>query len=450
MAEHMSMLQTIPFSELFMWDVKRFVKSSITSRYEIVTLGDFIFERNEKVKLYEFPDEAFGILGVNNKEGVFDAYTEFGKNINQAYKKVKNLDLTYNPYRVNVGSIGMRTLTHKNEYISPAYVVFECKPSLMPDFLYKIFKTDSFNAVINDNTTGSVRQNLKYETLEKIKVPLPPLSEQSRLIEEYNSGIVIAEQQEANACELENNINEYLIKTLGVKQAQEATKARGLNYTSYQEINRWDVPFLIGNIATLKSDYPTKKFSEVITNFNQGASGKTIRLDSTKYPDEDFYYIGMEHIEKETGNLLELNNVKGREIKSQTLRVPQGFLLYGKLRPYLNKYWYNETEYENIICSSEFFVFNIDNTIDKQFFKSVLASSFIQHQIADKTSGARMPRINESIFFNLQFPLPSPVLQKEIAKKILDIKSQIQSLRQAAEQNKKDAIKRFERAIFNQ
>ena len=449
MVGNMARLRTIQFSEFHLWDVKRFVKSGFASQYEIVALGKHISERSEKAKLYEYVDETFGILGVNNKEGVFDAYTEAGKNINQAYKTVKDFDLTYNPYRVNVGSIGMKTAAHHNQYISPAYVVFECKPALEAEFLYRLFKTDAFNQIINDNTTGSVRQNLKFETLAKIKIPLPPMPEQNRMVTAYNANIALAEQQEAQAEQLEQGIDDYLFEMLGVKQLENNQKIHGLQFVNYQETSRWDTTFLISNIATLKSDYPIKKFSEVISYFNQGENGKTIRLDSIKYPEDDFYYIGMEHIEKETGQLLDLKSVKGREIKSQTLRVPENYLLYGKLRPYLNKYWLNETNHDNIICSSEFFVFDVKQNINRQFFKSVLASSFIQHQITDKTSGARMPRINEDIFLNLQFPLPPLAKQQKIALHIADLKSQIKTFKTQSKQKKADAIIAFEQAIFN-
>ena len=46
----------------------------------------------------------------------------------------------------------------------------------------------------------------------------------------------------------------------------------------------------------------------------------------------------MESVEKNTGELLGLPIVKGMQIKSQTVRIPKGFFIYGKLRPYLNKY----------------------------------------------------------------------------------------------------------------
>lgn len=74
-------------------------------------------------------------------------------------------------------------------------------------------------------------------------------------------------------------------------------------------------------------------------------------------------------------------------------KAPTMYFIYGKLRPYLNKYWYNDSEQqEEIICSSEFFVFDINDNINTNYFKYVLASYIVQKQIADAMSGARMPR----------------------------------------------------------
>ena len=67
-------------------------------------------------------------------------------------------------------------------------------------------------------------------------------------------------------------------------------------------------------------------------------NGKAIRIETAKFPDSNFHYLGMENVEKNTGELIDLPVVKGSEIKSQTILIPQDFLIYGKLRPYLNKY----------------------------------------------------------------------------------------------------------------
>ncbi|MBP5582469.1 MAG: hypothetical protein J6X43_00740, partial [Bacteroidales bacterium] len=130
--------------------------TQVSSSHTIVRLGDYIQEESAKYKISD-PTKTYGILGVNNQTGIFDAYLEKGSKIKQKYKKMQVGWIAYNPYRVNVGSIGMRTEKQEYEYISPAYVVFSCKEGLLPEYLYRLMKTDLFNKIIRENTTGSVR-----------------------------------------------------------------------------------------------------------------------------------------------------------------------------------------------------------------------------------------------------------------------------------------------------
>ena len=196
-------IKFVPFRDILLWDVKRYSSERIKSNYPIVKLGLHIQEQSQKIKLFDFPDEVFGILGVNNKIGIFDAYKEKGANINQAYKKMEKDWLAYNPYRVNVGSIGMRTAAHQHEYISPAYVVFSCKETLLPDFLFKLFKTERFNKIINESTTGSVRQNLTFDILKTLDIALPPIDVQKKLLEAYYRKSEKALEQDIKAKEKE-------------------------------------------------------------------------------------------------------------------------------------------------------------------------------------------------------------------------------------------------------
>jgi len=189
------LLQFIEFKDLSSWSVKNYLSSEISSIYKIVKLGDFIKEEKEKIKPFEYPNDEFKILGVNNKIGLFDNEIKLGKNINQAYKIVKDGFLAYNPYRVNVGSIGLKTNKQKFNLISPAYVVFSCKNGLLPEYLFLIFKMDTFNKIINENTRGSVRQILAFDILENLKIPLPPLDKQKEMIEKIQTNL--KEQEKA-------------------------------------------------------------------------------------------------------------------------------------------------------------------------------------------------------------------------------------------------------------
>lgn len=447
----MARLRTIPFSAFYLWDVKRFVKSTFTFAHVSVRLKEVLSQA--KMEWVDIDDEKlYPILGVRAQgKGVYLNRVASGKELTmRRYQKSKPYHLFYCKVRTVNGQWGIVHPEFEDTYGSSNMQYLEINlEKLNPEYLELLLKVKALTDEWDVNAGGADGRHFTLNTLLSLKIPLPSLAEQNRMVAAYNANIALAEQQEAQAEQLEQGIDDYLFEMLGVKQLENNHKMHGLQFVNYQETSRWDTTFLISIITTLKSDYPIKKFSEVISYFNQGENGKTIRLDSIKYPEDDFYYIGMEHIEKETGQLLDLKSVKGREIKSQTLRVPENYLLYGKLRPYLNKYWLNETNHDNIICSSEFFVFDVKQNINKQFFKSVLASSFIQHQITDKTSGARMPRINEDIFLNLQFPLPPLAKQQEIALHIADLKLQIKTFKTQSKQKKADAIKAFELAIFN-
>lgn len=61
-------LRTIYFSELYWWDVKRFLKSKMTSGHPLVALKKLIKQRKKKVKLFDFPEKEFGILGISKKK----------------------------------------------------------------------------------------------------------------------------------------------------------------------------------------------------------------------------------------------------------------------------------------------------------------------------------------------------------------------------------------------
>jgi type I restriction enzyme, S subunit len=176
--------KVINFKEIYRWDVKSY-RHSIESRYEFKKLKHFIYEHSEKVKLFQYPDDEFNILGVTNRGGVYLNITDKGSEFNQAYKKVRAQELTYNPYRVNVGSIGIVPEEYDGYFISPAYVVFGVKEGLLHEYLYLVLASDWFNPLLRAATTGSVRQNLTYQLLEDLEIPFPDMKTQENIVKRY-------------------------------------------------------------------------------------------------------------------------------------------------------------------------------------------------------------------------------------------------------------------------
>jgi type I restriction enzyme S subunit len=345
------LLDFVRFKDFDLWDVKRHLSSLIYSDYEIVKLGDYIQEENKKIKPFEYPNNDFKILGVSNKIGLFDNEVKKGKDINQHYKKVDNGFLAYNPYRINVDSIGLKTNKQKNDLISPAYVVFSCDEKLLPEYLFMIFKTNTFNIIINESTRGSVRQILAFDILENLKIPLPPLDIQKKIVQDYQDKLSLSALQEQEAEDKEKEIEEYLYKALGISLSK-TEESNLLSFVNFKNIERWDAIYLLDR-NNIKSSYPLIAINNIINTFLKDLNDNSLRIESKKFPNENFKYIGMENIEKETGNLFQFQDVKGKDIKSQTVKLPKNFFLYGKLRPYLNKYYLNKSDYENIIVSSD-------------------------------------------------------------------------------------------------
>lgn len=445
----MSILKTIPFSDFFMWDVKRFTRETITSKYKVVQLGKFINHRSDKLKLFDFPDQEFGILGVNNKTGIFDSYIEKGSNINQAYKKVKNNDLAYNPYRINVGSIGRKTEKHKNDFISPAYVVFKCLEGLNSEYLYRMFKTDTFNNIINDNTTGSVRQNLKYDVLEKIRIPLPSKDLQNKLLETYNLKIELAKKQESKAKQLELDIEDYLYSSLGIQKSIDE-KQEIFRTISYKEIDRWSVESL-GKLAKVESkfkgNFNLTQLRKLILSYQYGLSEKASK-------------------EKIGPAMLRMNNIYNSELDINKLKyISIDDKSFNKYKLNQGDLLFNRTNSKELVGKTAIFDLNSNDftfasylirvvineeVANKEYINFLFNSSILQYQkdlVSRQITG--QANINAQEMQGFLFPNPPLKEQTKIANYISDIKAEINSLLESAKENREQAIANFENEIFN-
>lgn len=153
-------------------------------KYPIVPLGELIVINSEKIKPIEFPETEFTVLGVSNQTGVFINEKLKGSEIKQGYFKVYKNQFCYNPYRINVGSIGYSEFDFENQIISGAYNVFGCNESeLNPKYLDALYKTKKFLEFVNSKANGGVRMDFKIESMMEWQIPLPPLEIQNKIVE---------------------------------------------------------------------------------------------------------------------------------------------------------------------------------------------------------------------------------------------------------------------------
>jgi type I restriction enzyme S subunit len=140
-----------------------------------------------------------------------------------------------------------------------------------------------------------------------------------------------------------------------------------------------------------------------------------LRNEKTDEKSEVEDYLELEDIEKENGRILGFRNTE--EVNSKVTIFKKGDVLFGKLRPYLNKHYLAK---EDGKCTGEILAFNCSKILNRYFEYCLSSHGFIE-TCTIISYGAKMPRVDfttQLAYFYL--PLPPAEEQVEICN-TLDI-----------------------------
>jgi type I restriction enzyme S subunit len=252
-------------------------------------------------------------------------------------------------------------------------------------FLYYFLKVRGLNDVI----TGSAQPQITRQTLSKVNIPLVDLKTQK-------------------------HIAEVLDRAEALKQKRQQALTLADDYLKATFLT------LFGDPITNPKGWPVKKLSEVCSMDRQ-----TI----TPFDRNGLPYLGMEHIESQTGKIL-VDNTETieHEVKGNSFLFNSNHILYGKLRPYLNKVALPSFEG---ISSTELVPIKTDTEVANKYFISfVLSSNNIVDKVMNANQGARMPRTNMNFMLSLEIGLPPKPEQdkfEQIVKKVEALKAKMQT-----------------------
>lgn len=137
------------------------------------------------------------------------------------------------------------------------------------------------------------------------------------------------------------------------------------------------------------------------------------------YPNMPF--IGLEHVESETMRLL--GTTTAAEMSSAAEYFEPGDVLYGRLRPYLNKVF--RPDFEGL-CSAEFIIFRRVEGVDSRYLQYFLNSSPFVSFATHINAGDR-PRVNFDQLADYPFPLASEPEQRRIVAKIEELLTSLEA-----------------------
>jgi restriction endonuclease S subunit len=160
------------------------------------------------------------VYGVTKDEGISLTGNVTSEDLSE-YIVVDKNTFAFNPYRINIGSIGLSGETFKG-LVSPAYVVFKTKDDLLPEFLFSFLKSDIGIKLINwYGNRGGVRNALRFDDLGEIDIPDLTIAEQETALAK-----IITAQRKLDLIDRELEFQQTHLQKLRQSILQEAVQGK--------------------------------------------------------------------------------------------------------------------------------------------------------------------------------------------------------------------------------
>jgi type I restriction enzyme S subunit len=172
--------------------------------------------------------------------------------------------------------------------------------------------------------------------------------------------------------------------------------------------SRWKVEFFCNeNIDGSRSTFDLVALREIVDERKE-------TLNPQVYPDRLFNYVGLENVQPVTGDLVDFEPRQGKKIRSRSKIFRKGDILYGRLRPYLNKVFLANNPVSSGICSGEFYVLiPKSDKVRPHFLRAMLSSKYVQQYVRNLQTGSALPRLQFDDLMEINVPLPPMDVQEK-------------------------------------
>lgn len=335
----------------------------------------------------------------------------------QSYQEVLTGEFLLNPLNLNYDLKSLRIALSKiNVVVSAGYIVLKEKSNIHKQyFKYLLHRFD----VAHMKLMGAgVRQTINYGHIANSILLLPPREEQEAIANFLDEKTAQIDQ----AIEIKEKQIALLKERKQIIIQNAVTKGLDPNVPMKDSGVDW-----IGNIP---AHWKIKRLKYILAL-------KSIKMSSKE---SALQYLGMESIESQTGNLLDITV----EAEGLANYFEAGDILFGKLRPYLQKVHLAKI---NGICSTEFLIYSPTKQ-DGEFYTNFLISNQFINIVNSSTYGSKMPRANSDFIGNLKIVLPPIDEQKENASFVKDAFKQIEQAIDL-QQAQIDKLKEYKASLIN-
>lgn len=343
-----------------------------------------------------FVDKGYPVY--EQSHAIYNQFQEFRYFISdEKFLEMKGFEVSPNDIIMSCsGTMGKVSIVPKNAprgIINQALLKLSPSENVLPVYLKLLMESEPFQDALNNTVMGVAIQNVaSVKVLKELKIPLPPLSIQEEIVAEIE----------------------------GYQKIIDGAKAVVENYKPKIDIDpEWEMVEL----------------GEVFIKITESVFPKDLKV-------KNINYIGLENISQGTGQLVGEIVSNHLDIKSNKTVFKKGNILYGKLRPNLNKVYYSEIEG---ICSTDMFVLESKVGINPKFYSYLFLSNSFNTEVLKGIKGAQLPRVGYEHFSTIVIPVPPIETQTQIVAQIEKEQSLVNANKQLIaifEQKIKDRIAR--------
>jgi len=252
-------------------------------------------------------------------------------------------------------------------HVSAEFPVLRARPDVViPDYLGCVARWPDFHVLLADRTTGlgNRRQRVPLDRFLSVEVPLPPIEDQRRVVRYIDSLTKRADRVAFLAK------RDELLALVTAPAIVDAILSRFATERTH-----------IGDLAELVNDL--------------------VRPGDDPSPASAF--VGLQHVESHSGRRIGEAPVGGE--KGRKFRFRPGDILYGYLRPYLNKVWVADRDG---LCSVDQHVLRPKGDVPAEYIAYALRSRSTLDEAIRLTHSLQLPRLRSGLLLDLEIPVPAP------------------------------------------
>ncbi len=327
-----------------------------------------------------------------------------------------------------------KSYLHESERVSypcfyAGYMIrFRFGEKVLPKYVFAFAQTPYYHEWVSAIQRSAGQPNINAQEYRNLEIPLPPLSEQRKIVAELDAAYAAKRAADEKATKLLASIDDMVLNELGIAKLPKpdtSLPSRIFTVPASEIYNgRLDAYYYKGNFKELNKKLfccNCVPFGRLITEIYNG-------IDCRDYKESGVPYLKVANVKPGEFDFDDLKYIDSQEVGAKDIALRAGRMLLTRKGTFGNAIALNE-DYDYAI-SSEVFCLSIKNELVDVHYLETFVNSSIGRMLCDKYKiGAIMGSLSQEAVKALPIPLPDAKVQHRIASRASSIRAEARKLK---------------------